>query len=105
MGPGGNWREWVVEDESRIEPVLTDFFAMIDGPLRQWAWPRRDVDTVLGGLTGPLAKDAQHNMHVRSLVLLALGRDAVPVARDIVAGYQPDSGDFRARSSRLHAVA
>jgi hypothetical protein len=93
----GNWHEWVVEDESHLAEAIAEFLAVVDGPLRRWAEARRDAPAVLAGVGTVTADSAQHNMMVRSLVLLALREGQPDTARSLVAGYRPNGGDTAER--------
>jgi hypothetical protein len=91
--PRGNFKAWVVQEESDNAPALIEFFAAVDGPLRSWAAPRHDVSTLLDNVFGALAEEAANSMSVRSLALLALDHGRADVCRELLARYRPEATD------------
>lgn len=101
-GVGGAF-DWVVEDEDQAPVVVGELLAVVDGALRSWVEPRRDVEVLLR--TATAAPDGG-SRHARPLAVLALLQDRPDVARAIVAAARrsPGRDDTPERSDAFEAV-
>lgn len=101
-GVGGAF-DWVVEDQDQAPAVVGELLAVVDGALRSWVWPRRDVEVLLR--TAAAAPDGGSS-HARPLAVLALLQDRPDFARAIMAAARrsPRRDDTPERFDAFDAV-
>lgn len=100
-----NYHKWVVAEQSELGPVVRDFFAVVDGPLLQWASERASPEALLDRhrQTAPDDPRRRHPVLVRTLSTLALMEDSPEAARWVIGAYEDPSGGDTERLQRFEA--
>lgn len=89
-----NYHKWVVADESELGPVVEAFFAVVDGPLLQWASERSTPGALLDRHreTAPDDHRRRNPVLARTLSTLALVVGSTDTARWVINAYTDPIG-------------
>ena len=88
-----SYHQWSVTDLEGVAAATAEFFALVDGPLLEWA-SVRDAPAKLFAAVGDLDTPTQLRdsaAGIRAVTVLALLQGRPDVARGAVAAYVPES--------------